>query len=145
MTNAADCFMCQEPMFVEKGSQHPRKIAELGVCTAILNRDWQFFRGSSILVFQEHLTELHQLSPEQQHQFMDDASRMALALEKTYPNIKLNHGLFGNTVPHLHWHMVVRRPTDPAPQKTIWESEFPRLQPSDEDFQNTAGEIRQNL
>lgn len=145
MTSDSDCFMCNDHMFTEKGSQHPRKIAELGVSTAILNRDWQFFRGSTILVFNDHVTELHQLPSVKQHQFVDDASRVALALENTYPNIKLNHGLFGNTVPHLHWHMVIRRPTDPEANKTIWESEFPRLQPTDEDFQNIADEIRQNL
>jgi diadenosine tetraphosphate (Ap4A) HIT family hydrolase len=145
MTTDAKCFMCQDPMFTEKGSQYPRKIADLGVSTAIMNKDWQFFRGSSILVYRGHVTELHQLPPEEQHRYVDDASRLAQALEKTFPDIKLNHGLFGNTVPHLHWHMVVRRATDPEPKKTIWESEFPKLQPSDEDFESIAAEIRRNL
>ena len=76
MTKIADCFMCQDPMFSEAESSHPKKIAELNVCTAILNRDWQFFRGSTILVFQRHVTELHHLSPKLQHKFIDDASRM---------------------------------------------------------------------
>ena len=122
-----------------KGLPATSKIAELDVSTAILNRDWQFFRGTTILVFQDHLT------PELQHGFMDDAARMAAALEKTFPNTKLNHGLFGNTMPHLHWHIIVHRSTDPDPMSTIWESAFPKLIPSDEDFLNTAAEIRRNL
>ena len=145
MTKIAGCFMCQDPMFAEKGSQHPQKIAELGVCTAILNRDWQYFRGTTILVFQDHLTELHHLTQELQHEFMHDAARMAAALEKTFPDTKLNHGLFGNTMPHLHWHIIVRRATDPATKSTIWESKFPNVKQSDEDFRKTAGEIRRNL
>ena len=145
MTKILDCFMCQDPMFTEKGSQHPQKIAELDVCTAILNRDWQFFRGTTILVFQDHLTELHHLTPELQHRFMDDAARMGAALEKTFPDTKLNHGLFGNTMPHLHWHIMVRRATDPNPESTIWESDFPVIKQSDEDFRKTAAEIRRNL
>jgi len=132
-------------MFTEVGSQHPQKIAELGVSTAILNRDWQFFRGSTILVYRSHVTELHHLSPESQHKFMDDASRMATALEKTFPDCKLNHGLFGNTMPHLHWHMMVRRETDPNPKATIWEADFPKLELSNKEFQETSAEILRNL
>jgi len=132
-------------MFTEVGSQHPQKIAELGVSTAILNRDWQFFRGSTILVYRSHVTELHHLSPESQYKFMDDASRMAKALEKTFPDCKLNHGVFGNTMPHLHWHMMVRRGTDPNPKATIWEADFPKLALSNKEFQETSAEILRNL
>lgn len=49
-TKKAGCFMCQDPMFTKKGSQYP-PIADLDVCTAILNSDWQFFRGTTLLVF----------------------------------------------------------------------------------------------
>ena len=83
--------MCQDPMFTYKGSQRPQKIAELGVSTVILIRDWQFFRGTTILVIQDHVTELHHFTPELQHRFMDDAGRMAAAPEKTFPHAKLNH------------------------------------------------------
>lgn len=145
MAKIADCFMCQDPMFNGTGDNHPQKIADLDVCTAMLNRDWQFFRGTTILVFQDHVTELHHLTPELQHRFMDDATRMALALEKTFPDAKLNHGLFGNTVPHLHWHIMVRRETDPDPKSTIWESPFPKLEPTAEDFRETAQEILRHL
>ena len=145
MTKIADCFMCHDPMFTEKGRRHPQKIAELDVCVAILNRDWQFFRGTAILVFRDHVTELHHLRPEFQHRFMDDATRLAMALEKTFPGVKLNHGLFGNTMPHLHWHIIVRRGSDPDPKATIWESDIPVLEQSDQDFLQTAEEIRQNL
>jgi len=80
-------------MFSEQNSDHPQIIARLGVSTAILNRDWQFFKGSTILVFQDHVTELHHITQELQHLFVNDAARMAAALDKTFPNIKLNHGL----------------------------------------------------
>ena len=74
-----------------------------------------------------------------------DFRPQALALEKTFSGVKLNHGLFGNTTPHLHWHIMVRRGTDPDPKSTIWESEFPVVEQSDEDFLKTAEEIRRNL
>ncbi|MBT97309.1 MAG: HIT family protein [Dehalococcoidia bacterium] len=145
MARMTDCPMCQGPMFAADGSQHPQKIAELDVCTVIVNRDWQFYKGSAVLVYQDHVTELHHLSTDLQNRFLADGSRVAAALEKTYPGIRLNHGLFGNMVPHLHWHMVVRRPTDPDPKSTIWEAPIPNLDLSDEDIFNTASEILANL
>ena len=140
-----ECFMCDDSMFSNQHSDHPQIIARLRVSTAILNRDWQFFKGSTILVFQEHITELHHATPDLQHLFVDDAARMAAALNKTFPNIKLNHGLLGNTEPHLHWHMIVRRETDPNPRSTIWESNFPIVPQSDKYFRALAAEIRENL
>ena len=145
MTKLPDCFMCQNPMFSPNGSLHPQKIAELDVCTAMLNRDWQFFKGTAILVYQDHVTELHHLPKEMQSRFLADASHLAAALEKTFHGTKLNHGMFGNTMPHLHWHIMVRRKTDPDPKSAIRESPFPILQQSDEDFIKTAEEIRLNL
>ena len=145
MAKLPDCSMCQGPMFVADGSQYPQKIAELDVCTAILNRDWQFYEGSAVLVYQDHVTELHHLPIELQNRFLADGSRVASALEKTYPGIKLNHGLFGNMVPHLHWHLVVRRATDPDPRATIWEEPIPKLELSDEDLFNIAEKIKANL
>ena len=111
----------------------------------MVNRDWQFFKGSTILVFQDHVTELHHLPQELQRRFLEDVSRVAGALEKAFPGTKLNHGLFGNTMPHLHWHMIVRRQTDPDPKSTIWESPFPVLEQSDAAFLSIAEEIRSYL
>ena len=130
------CFLTQ-PMITRRSLP--------GWVWARLNRDWQFFEGSSLLVFQDHLTELHHATPKLQHQFIDDAARVAAALTKTFPDIKLNHGLFGNAEPHLHWHMIVRRETDPTPRTTIWESDFPIMTKSEEDFRSLAAKIRLNL
>jgi diadenosine tetraphosphate (Ap4A) HIT family hydrolase len=145
MSKLPDCSMCQDPMLAMDGSQFPQKIAELDVCTALVNRDWQFYKGSTILVYQDHVTELHHLPLELQSRFLADASRVATALEKAFPGLKLNHGLFGNVMPHLHWHMVVRRQTDPDSKATIWESPIPNLNLSDDEISVTAAEIRNNL
>lgn len=45
----------------------------------------------------------------------------------------------------LHWHIMVRRESDPDPKSTIWESRFPKVKQSDEDFLTTAEEIRRKL
>ena len=145
MSNTIGCFMCEDPMFTGMEGSFPQKIADLEVSTVILNRDWQFFKGSTLLVYRDHITELHHLDPPMRHQFMDDASRVSAALEMAYPGVKLNHGLFGNAVPHLHWHIIVRRDTDPDPRSTIWESPFEVVEPSEQDLLATVEKIRQHL
>ena len=83
MTSNADCEFCRDPLFTGKDPNHPQLIAQLDVSTAILNRDWQYYRGSSLLVLRDHVTELHHLEPEMRHRFMDDACRLAAAVDKT--------------------------------------------------------------
>ena len=46
MSNTVGCFMCEDPMFIDKEGSFPQKIADLKVSTVILNRDWQFFKGA---------------------------------------------------------------------------------------------------
>ena len=101
MTSSDGCEICQDPLFTEKGLDHPQKIAELDVSIAILNRDWQYYRGSALLVFRDHVTELHHLDPDIRRRFMEDACRLAGAVEKTFQPSKLNHAVLGNSVPHL--------------------------------------------
>ncbi len=139
------CEMCEDPMFAEVGSEHPRKIMDLDVSIAILNRDWQYYEGASILVFRGHETELHQLTPDMRHRFADDAARIAEALEGAFQPAKLNHALLGNTVPHLHWHMIPRRQSDPNPKSSIWEEDIPQRQLTDEEFARLASRIRSNV
>ena len=145
MSDTVDCFMCEDPMFSRERGLFPQKVADLQVSTAILNGDWQIFKGTTLLVYREHITELHHLDPTMRYRFIDDASRVSAALELAYPGVKLNHALFGNSVPHLHWHIIVRRDTDPDPRSTIWESPFDLLKPSEQDFLDIAEHIRQYL
>ena len=145
MTSSDGCEICQDPLFTEKGLDHPQKIAELDVSIAILNRDWQYYRGSALLVFRDHVTELHHLDPEIRRRFLEDACRLASAVEKTFQPSKLNHAVLGNSVPHLHWHLIPRRPTDPFPTHAIWEYEIPQVRLTDQDLRELAAQIRTNL
>ena len=51
-------------MLTNKPSDHLQIIARLKGSTATLNKDWQFFKGPTISVFQDHITELRHEAPE---------------------------------------------------------------------------------
>lgn len=66
------------------------------------------------------LTEVHQLTPEQQVQLMSESSRCAQALNQCFALDKINVGALGNVVSQLHWHVVGRRQDDAAWPRPVW-------------------------
>ncbi len=117
----------------------------MDVSTAVLSAHDQYFRGYSILVLQEHATELFDLDAETRARFVEDANRLALALKQTFNPLKMNYCLLGNTVAHLHWHLIPRYASDPDPKTPIWQNPFPQVEVTEEELQKIADEIRGNL
>jgi diadenosine tetraphosphate (Ap4A) HIT family hydrolase len=94
-------------------------IARLTESSLYLHTD-QFFPGWSVLVLHRHATELFQLEPDERSRLMDEVSEVARALTKAFDARKVNYALFGNLVPHVHWHLIPRLATDPAPREPVF-------------------------
>ncbi|MBH0176785.1 MAG: HIT family protein [Nitrospira sp.] len=94
-------------------------IADLSITKAYLHDD-QFFTGWTVLVLQRHATELFHLTPTERIQLMEDVNQVATALAQAYGAKKINYELLGNQLPHIHWHIIPRLPTDPAPLEPVW-------------------------
>ena len=54
-------------------------------------------------------------SADERARLMDEVSDVARALKLAFDARKVNYALFGNLVPHMHWHLIPRLATDPAP------------------------------
>jgi diadenosine tetraphosphate (Ap4A) HIT family hydrolase len=94
-------------------------IADLGLTVAYLFED-QFFPGWTVLVLKRHATELYDLSKEERGQVMEEVTAVASVLAKEFHPVKVNYGLLGNQLPHIHWHVVPRLVDDPAPRDAVW-------------------------
>ena len=94
-------------------------IGDLGLTRAYLFED-QFFAGWTVLIFKDHRTELFQLRQEERGALMEEVSRVGEALTKTFDVGKINSELLGNQVPHIHWHVIPRLKSDPAPLSPVW-------------------------
>jgi diadenosine tetraphosphate (Ap4A) HIT family hydrolase len=101
------------------GGAGPLLIAELGTSRAFLHED-QFFPGYVLLVLRRHVTELYQLEAGERGAHLEEVSRVAEALARVFRPVKMNYELLGNQVPHIHWHLVPRLPTDPDLRSPIW-------------------------
>jgi diadenosine tetraphosphate (Ap4A) HIT family hydrolase len=111
---APACVMCGK-----YGGAGPLLIAELGTSRVFLHED-QFFPGYVLLVLRRHATELYQLEAGERGAHLEEVSRVAEALARVFRPVKMNYELLGNQVPHIHWHLVPRLPTDPDLLSPIW-------------------------
>lgn len=66
------------------------------------------------------IREIFQLDPSDQHQLIDESSRLARALVSVFKPDKLNIAALGNVVPQLHIHHVVRYRHDAAWPRPVW-------------------------
>ena len=109
------CVMCGK-----YGRSGPLLIAELETARAFLHED-QFFPGYVLLVLRRHATELFELPAGERGAHLEEVSRVAEAIARALRPVKMNYELLGNQVPHIHWHLVPRLPTDPDLRSPIWQ------------------------
>jgi len=133
------CKACQDAW--------PRKdplITELGLTKAYLHDD-QFFPGWTVVVFRRHATELFELEPTERFQLMEEVSHVAKTLAGIFDARKINYELLGNQLPHIHWHVIPRLATDPAPLDPVWRVPHEVLSPSADEVRDRIGRIRHGL
>ncbi|MDU0200933.1 MULTISPECIES: HIT family protein [Paenibacillus] len=81
------------------------EIGQLRVSTLYLFKE-QTYRGRCIVALNEHETEFFHLPQEKQDAYMRDVAQVAAAIEKAFQPDKINYGAFGDTMPHVHFHIV---------------------------------------
>jgi diadenosine tetraphosphate (Ap4A) HIT family hydrolase len=96
------------------------------LCDAYLVRaDIQ--RGLSIAVFRgRHVVEPTELTEAEAATYGREVLIVGRAIERVLAPVKLNYDVLGNTVPHLHTHIVPRYADDPRPG---WPFPFPDPDP----------------
>jgi diadenosine tetraphosphate (Ap4A) HIT family hydrolase len=86
----------------------------------VTEADWDRYPAYYRLIAKQHVQELSELSVTQRQQMMAWMARIDALLVESFRPAKINWASFGNVVPHLHWHAIVRDRDDahfPAP---IW-------------------------
>jgi len=99
------CFYCEKG---EKLDSFTIKIGELGVSTLYLQKEQSYY-GRCLLVYKRHVEEVFELDKTEWCAFMEDAHTVTGAMSKLYMPDKINVGMFGDTVRHLHAHVVPKR------------------------------------
>jgi diadenosine tetraphosphate (Ap4A) HIT family hydrolase len=71
--------------------------------------------GQCTFICKQHVCEPYYLSTADQGAFFAELMRVGQGLEKVYQPIKMNLQILGNTIPHLHCHLLPRYHGDFAP------------------------------
>ncbi len=102
MTKEGGCKYCEQSQDLFDVAI---KIAGFGISDLYLFKD-QSHMGRCIVAFRDHRKELFELSASELDSFIHDVSRTAKAIKCAFGPEKLNYGIFGDTAPHLHFHVV---------------------------------------
>ena len=84
-------------------------------------------RGYSIVIWRgRHVAEPTELEPEMAAAYWLEVLGAGRALEQHLGPVKMNYDLLGNSLPHLHTHVIPRYANDPRPG---WPFPFPENDP----------------
>ena len=127
--------MCQ-------GIYEPKNLVfyESRVSVAKLNPD-QAFEGYTFLTLKWHEEELYRLADKDRKRFLEDMSLVASALSRAFKPDKMNYELLGNSMPHLHWHLVPRYTSDPMWGRPIWAGSRRRKRLNAEGYELLTGRV----
>ena len=88
-------------------------------------------RGYSVVIWRgRHVAEPTQLSDEEAAQYWLEVLEAGRRIERALEPVKLNYDVLGNSLPHLHTHVIPRYADDPKPG---WPFPFPEDDPSLQD------------
>lgn len=83
------------------------------------------FPGRLVLMLEEHFDHFHEVPDSLVAEFMSDvkkASRVLMGLEGVR---RVNMAVLGNSVPHVHSHLIPRYPGESLPDKSPWNDPRP--------------------
>lgn len=119
------------------------EIAKLDVSTIFLFKE-QTYLGRCNVVYQDHVKELFDLNEQELSLFMNDVKRVAIAVDNAFQPNKINYGAYGDTLHHLHMHVVPK-----YEGKDNWGSTF-EMNPgktylTDTEYADVIAKIKGNL
>jgi diadenosine tetraphosphate (Ap4A) HIT family hydrolase len=113
------CPMCEQGRPEE--TEHGARFFAGEVADAYLQKE-DIQRGYSVVIWRgRHVAEPTELSAEEASQYWLELLEVGRRLERLGP-VKLNYDILGNSLPHLHTHVIPRYADDPKPG---WPFPFP--------------------
>ena len=94
-------------------------LGEFSLCSLLLLNDANY-PWFILLPNRVDISEIHQLSTEDQQQLMAESMYFSYCMEQVFQPDKLNIAALGNVVPQLHIHHIARFTTDACWPAPVW-------------------------
>ncbi|KXT76251.1 Hit Family Protein [Streptococcus sp. DD10] len=104
------CLICQRIESIKAG-ENPYFVKELETGYVVIG-DHQYFKGYTLFLAKEHVTELHHMETSVKLRFLEEMSLVQEAVAKAFKSEKMNIELLGNGDAHAHWHLFPRQTGD---------------------------------
>lgn len=136
-----NCLYCKNK---EKLDSLMIYIADLGVTKLYLFKE-QTYYGRCVIAYKEHGKELTDLTPEEAALFIKDMQRVGAAIAKSVDPAKVNYGMFSDTLPHLHVHIVPKQKGGHTFGGTFEMNVNPPKYLTDDEYKEIIEKIKSNL
>lgn len=103
MAKMDGCFYCEQDSAARKAIM--TEVGKMKAGTLYLFRD-QSHKGRCVLALNDHKKELYECEDQERSDYMADIAAASKAVKKLWGCTKINLGSFGDTNPHLHFHIV---------------------------------------
>ncbi|WP_066455685.1 HIT family protein [Anaerotruncus rubiinfantis] len=101
MSQAA-CPYCKKDESLEKFAI---EITQMRVSTLYLFKE-QSHKGRIVVAYNGHVGDLTELNESERNDFFADVAQASTAIQKAFAPDKVNYGAYGDTMHHLHFHLV---------------------------------------
>lgn len=112
------CLICERIQMIKKGT-NPYFVIELETGYVVIG-DHQHFKGYTLFLCKNHVTELHYLNKDFKIKYLEEMSLVAEAVFNVFKPEKMNYELLGNGDSHVHWHLFPRITGDTPEKGPVW-------------------------
>ncbi len=142
------CIVCDRIRMIKEG-KNPYFVKELETGYVVMG-DHQHFKGYALLLYKEHVRELHELQPEIRNKFLEEMALTGEAVFRAFAPEKMNYELLGNGDVHMHWHLFPRRSGDTPKAGPVWKLPTEEMhadsnRPSAEELEDMKKRLGQEL
>jgi len=88
------------------------------------------FPGTYRVIWNSHVAEFSDLSPDERDECMDVVARVERVLREQLKPTKVNLASLGNMVAHLHWHVIARFDWDSCFPQAVWAAVGRSVEPA---------------
>ena len=136
-----NCSYCSEGALLDAFGI---KIGELPMSKVILFKE-QSHRGRVIVACKKHVDDITDLTKEERAQFMEDVNHTAEILHALFHPDKINFGAYGDTMHHLHFHLVPKYKDDDFEWGGVFAMNPGRKTLTAEEYEALIAMIREKL
>jgi diadenosine tetraphosphate (Ap4A) HIT family hydrolase len=112
------CLVCERIEMIKQDT-NPYFVIELETGYVVMG-DHQHFKGYTLFLCKQHVTELHHLPQDFKLKHLEEMSIVAEAVCNVFKPEKMNYELLGNEDVHAYWHLFPRVTGDTPQKGPVW-------------------------